>query len=455
MNKNSILKKYWGYDSFRGNQSEAIEALIHKENIVYIAKTWDGKSICYQIPAMLAHWLTIIVSPLKSLMKDQVESLEKLWIPATFLNSDLDQEEYSTRFWKLMNWDYKMLYVSPEKLSWQKFINYLKEIPGWISYFIIDEFDTVDEYGSSWFRPEYLELGDLRDELEESQDDPITIWIFTATATKKIELLVTEMMNIEENYELFRWLLIWDNLFFEVKKYENKDEKDNYLYTYLKEIDKRLGKNNGSWIIFCTTTKDVDNIYKLLKDKFDITRYHWKMTSKMKDSSFKKLMTWKSKLIVCTNAFGRWVDKKNIRYILHYWIPWNISSYLQEIWRWWRDWWKYNAITLFSNQDIIKRRFLAWRNKEQNEELNNLVNLLENTEQCRVEKLHRYFWLSYYEDCIQCDVCSTEHFIKIWKISEFTVKKAPRKKRKVTRTKKRKVVKRKMVKRRTIKRKKR
>jgi len=431
MEQNKILKKYWGYEDFRWNQSDAIKTLLNWKNIVYIAKTGDWKSICYQIPAIIKDWLTIIVSPLKSLMKDQVESLEKLWVKATFLNSDLTSEESKFRFSNLMNWEYKMLYVSPEKLSWETFIDYLKEVPWGIDYFIIDEFDTVDEYGSSWFRPEYLNLWNIKDELQESQSKKITVWIFTATATAKVEWVVAEMMNIENDYKIYRGLLIWKNLKYEIKKYDSKEEKDKYLYSYIKEIDKQLTIKNGTGIIFCTTTKDVDNLYKLLKDKFEITRFHGKMTAKMKESSFNKFMNGKVKLIVCTNAFWRWVDKKNIRYILHYWIPGNISSYLQEIWRWWRDWSEYNAITLYSGQDINRRKFLASWKREQLKDLKILLEFLEDDKICRTQRLHSYFWLDYkIWKCKQCDICENEHFIKIDenKLTNFKVKKIQRKK---------------------------
>lgn len=431
-----ILEKYWGYEHFRWNQLEAISALLKWKNIVYIAKTGDWKSICYQIPAIMWKGLTIIVSPLKSLMKDQVESLERLWVSAIFLNSDLEEDEYKERFKGLMNWEYKMLYVSPEKLSNENFIEYLKEVPNWIDYFIIDEFDTVDEYWSSWFRPEYLQLWSLKNQLEENQDRKIVTWIFTATATKKVEELVTEMMWIEDDYKLFRWLLIWENLKYEIHSYEKKEDKDKNLYWYIEQIDKNLKKDWGSGIIFCTTTKDVDNIYKLLKDKFKIARYHWQMNSKFKNSSFNKFMSWEVNLIVCTNAFWRGVDKKDIRYILHYWIPWNISSYLQEIWRGGRDWKDYSAITLYSWQDIWRRKFLSFWKSEQISELNNLLEFLENQDECRTKELHKYFGLESDNKCNQCDICRTDTLIELKSnLKDFKVKKIPRKKikrRKVT-----------------------
>lgn len=427
----SVLKKYWDYSSFRENQYEAISTLMNGENIVYIEKTGWGKSICYQIPAILWEWLTIIVSPLKSLMKDQVDWLLQKWISATYLNSDLDEKEYKERFRGLVNWEFKLLYVSPEKITWTSFLETLKNIPWWIDYFIVDEFDTVNEYWSTWFRPEYLELWKIKNQLQYSQDKKIVLWIFTATATPTVIELVTDMLHLEEkDYKLFKWKLIWDNMNLQIHKLSNKAEKDKLLYWYIQHIQKKLKQEKWSCIIFCSTTKNVDNIYKLLKDKWiNIARYHAQMTTLLKNSAFKKFLSWEVNTIVCTNAFWRWVDKKDTRYILHYWIPSNISSYLQEVWRWGRDWKLYNAITLYSGEDITLRQFLHNWNSDQLEELNILINFLQKNS-CRLSWFEEYFDYPRRGFCTQCDNCKSPNLVEINedKLEEFKVKKVPRKK---------------------------
>jgi len=409
---NKALKKYWWYDNFRWNQEQAILELIKNKNIAYIEKTWGWKSIVYQIPALLKKGLTIVVSPLKSLMKDQVENLINKWIPATYLNSDLDDSEKKSRFIDLMNWNYKLLYVSPERLSFDKFIDYLIQVPWWISYFIIDEFDTVSEYWETWFRPEFLQLWEVKRKLEEWTWKRIPVWIFTATATKKTIDTVIEMMWVENNIKFFRWKLVWDNLHIIIKKYVNTADKDKHFYAYISAIQKQLKGKKWTAIIFCSTTKDVDNIYKILQSlKYKVAKYHWKMTTKMRESTYNKFIKDKVDFVVCTNAFWRWIDKANIRYILHYWTPWNISAYMQEIWRGWRDWKDYDAILLYCNQDVNKRRFiLRWNDNsyELIDEYEKFLGYLEDELTCRIYNLYKYFWYDtddIQEECWNCDNC--------------------------------------------------
>ena len=415
-----ILKKYWGYDEFRWNQEKAILDLALNRNIAYIEKTWGWKSIVYQIPALLKKGLTIVVSPLKSLMKDQVENLEKKWIPATYLNSDLNEQEKKERFINLMNWNYKLLYVSPERLALDKFIDYLIQVPWGIKYIIIDEFDTVSEYGATGFRPEFLQLWEVKRKLEEWTWKNIPVWIFTATAPKKTIDMVIDMMWIENDMKFYKGKLVWDNLSVEIHKYLSTNEKDIHFYSYLETIKKELNKDKSVGIIFCSTTKDVDNIYKILNTKwYKIAKYHWKMTVKMKESTYNKFIKNKIDFVVCTNAFGRWIDKANIRYILHYWTPWNISAYMQEIGRGGRDWKDYKAILLYCNQDINKRKFILRMNdnsQELLEEYDKFIKFLENETICRIQLLHKYFWFTKKEipwQCWKCDNCDINSTIQL------------------------------------------
>lgn len=423
--KETILKKHWWYDSFRWKQSEAIEELLNWNDVIYVAATWDWKSICFQIPAILKEWTTIVISPLKSLMKNQVDNLTEKWISATYINSDLTFEESKDRYLKLLNWEYHLLYISPEKFSSDSFKDSLSKIEGWINYFIVDEFDTIDEYGSSWFRPEYLELWKIKKELEEKIWKRIPVWVFTATATPKMQEKVIEILDMN-NSKRFIWNLIWEHIKIDIRKYKTKDEKDSELYELLKKIKK---ENNWIAIIFCSTIKDVDWLYQQLNSlKFKVWKYNWKMSTVRKESNYKKFINNEIDFIVCTNAFWRWIDKSDIRNVIHYWIPWNISSYLQEIWRAGRDRKNSNAILFYSWKDIVTRKFILGYNTEAKNEFNELIELFENWN-CILSNIKEKFWHSYdlKEKCNQCFICNPEfHFELNWN-NDFSVKKIKRK----------------------------
>jgi len=432
-----ILEKYWGYSSFRENQEEAINTLVKNKDLIYIAKTGDWKSICFQIPAILKEWTSLVISPLKALMKDQVKNLESKGINATYLNSDLTFDESKERFKKLMNWEYDLLYVSPEKLSSKDFQNHLTNIKWGINYFIIDEFDSIDEYWNSWFRPEYLELWEVRKYLEETLWQRIPVWIFTATATPKVREFTKEILDLD-NPKISIGDLIWEHLLVDINKYKDKAEKDSYLYWYLKKIETEFKKKKASCIIFCTTRKTVDNLEKQLKlHKFSVAKYHAWMATSRKESSAKKFMENKVDFIICTNAFWRGVDKSDIRYVIHYWVPQNITSYLQEIWRAWRDRLDSNVILLYSQSDINVRRFLC-RLPSQKEELQLMLDIFE-TEDCYIKRIKEYFdYDSNINKCSQCSNCLSEISISVKENENFKVVKVPRKKRKIKKTRRKK-----------------
>ena len=425
----NILKKYWWYNDFRWNQKNAILDLLLNKNIVYLEKTGWGKSIVYQIPAILKKWLTIVVSPLKSLMKDQVESLNKKWVSATFINSDLDREEKYQRIEELKKWKYHMLYLSPEMLFYSSLTDELLEIPNWINYFILDEFDTVIEYWASWFRPEFLELWNIKKKLSKKFKKEIPVWIFTATASQKVVEFVSEMMWIKNNYNFYKWKLVWDNLNIEIHNFENVDIKDYNFYWYLETIKKEVEKDKSMCVIFCTTIKDVDSIYDVLhKWKLKVAKYHGRLDKKKREKAYEKFINNKINFIVSTNAFWRGIDKWNIRYIFHYWTPWNISAYMQEIWRWWRDWKDYKAILLYTLQDINRRKFLINCNsnsEEQMEEYNKFLDFLDNQNTCRIQNLYEYFWYDENEisqKCNKCDNCNPSNTLKNKKSKLYKIK---------------------------------
>lgn len=357
----STLKEYWWYDSFRPNQEEATTSLVNWRNIVYVSRTWDWKSLVFQLAWVLQKNKTaIIVSPLKSLMVDQVNNLLKKNISATYINSDLEPSEKVKRIHNLRNWEYQFVYIAPERLVMDNFLEILDEVD--ISYFIIDEFDTISEYGSSWFREEFLALGDIYKRLQESHSSHIPVGLFTATATPSDLELVYELLDLnEDTTDRFQGELTSPNMTLRVFSEENLTNAKDRLWRQVNEWLSVLRDLWWAMIIFCTTTKDVDSVYDDLKlvYKDRVGKYHAWMAELRKNSSFKKFMEWKIDIMVCTCAFWRWVDKSDIRYIIHYWLPGNISAYLQEVGRWGRDGQRWFWSLIFWPTHVNTRRFMA------------------------------------------------------------------------------------------------
>lgn len=414
MDAKSVLKEYWWFDDFRWNQLAWVNILSSWNDLLYVAKTWDWKSLCYQVPALMKdYWVTIVVSPLKSLMQDQVKNLHKKWIKnTTFLNSSLDQDEYKKRFTNLMNWEYAILYVSPEKLESEQFQQHLWELE--INYFIVDEFDSINEYGWSWFRPSYMNLWRIRKQLEELTWKRIPVWAFTATATWKMRDEAVDNLKMNSDVEVILWDFIWSNITIDKKKFRSTDEKDNYLLETVKWIQKEFKKEDGWCIIFCTSIKDVKEIYDWLnKKKFSIAMYHWQMADSRRNSAFKKFTSWMVDFIVCTNAFWRWVDKSDIRHVIHYWVPWSVTAYVQEIWRAWRDWERAFAKILYTWKDLNTRRYMVKFKPDQNAEFQKFQNFLNEENECLIVKIREHFWdTKNTEVCWNCCNCRMNKLTK-------------------------------------------
>jgi len=354
-----------------------------------------------------------------------------------------------------MNGEYDLLYVAPERLASSSFIESLAKVRGWINYFIIDEFDCVDEYGSSGFRPEYLKVWEVRRSLENKLDKRIPVGVFTATASTKVREMIEEMFGMNEP-DVYIGDLIGSHIKIDINEFKDKDSKDRNLFGYIKTISKKLKKEGGSGIIFCSTRKNVDNLEKQLKaHKLNVCKYHAGMAVSRKSSSAKKFMNNKVDFIICTNAFWRGVDKPDIRYVLHYGIPNNISAYLQEIGRAGRDWDTAHAITLFSGADVNSRNFMA-RTSGQKEELQNLLQLFDK-DTCYIEALNEYFDRESTDNCNQCSQCDPSLIIEVDEDNTFKVKKIPRKATRKKTTKKktttRKTTKKKVVRKKPVKKK--
>ena len=333
---NDLLKQYFGYDEFRPGQKEIIQKVIDQENVLGIMPTGSGKSICYQLPALLLDGLTVVVSPLISLMKDQVDAANQLGIPATFINSSLDGYETARRFQEIDRQQYRLLYIAPERFIMPDFIQAMKR---WnVRMIAIDEAHCISQWGHD-FRPSYLQMANQLDQLP---NRPVIVAL-TATATVQVAADIKRLLKIPENNHI-QTGFERENLRFQVIKDQKKEQ---YLIEYLK-INK-----NQSGIIYASTRKEVDRLYHLLK-KFDFSvgRYHGGLNENERTEMQEAFLYDRLQLIVATNAFGMGINKSNVRFVIHYQIPGSLEAYYQEAGRAGRDGLSSEAILLFSPQDI-------------------------------------------------------------------------------------------------------
>lgn len=338
---NDLLKQYFGYDEFRPGQKEIIQKVIDQENVLGIMPTGSGKSICYQLPALLLDGLTVVVSPLISLMKDQVDAANQLGIPATFINSSLDGYETARRFQEIDRQQYRLLYIAPERFIMPDFIQAMKR---WnVRMIAIDEAHCISQWGHD-FRPSYLQMANQLDQLP---NRPVIVAL-TATATVQVAADIKRLLKIPENNHI-QTGFERENLRFQVIKDQKKEQ---YLIEYLK-INK-----NQSGIIYASTRKEVDRLYHLLK-KFDFSvgRYHGGLNENERTEMQEAFLYDRLQLIVATNAFGMGINKSNVRFVIHYQIPGSLEAYYQEAGRAGRDGFSSEAILLFSPQDIQVQKF--------------------------------------------------------------------------------------------------
>lgn len=418
INPLDVLKKYWWYDSFREWQERVIQSILDWNDTIFLKKTWGWKSICFNIPAIILWWTTIIISPLKELQKDQVAKLEKLWISVTYLNSSLDTNESKERYENLMNWEYRMLFISPEKFNSENFLKDLAKID--IKWVVVDECDMMIEEDWS-FRSDFLEIWNnvtklwifiAKERWEEYHRVPRHA--FTATSNKEQTRQLAEMLRMwdEHDYKLFVWEIVWDNLNIENHYFNSTKEKDDSFLKTFRRINRELKKTWERCVIFCTSRKDVDEIEKWLNwyQAFNVVWIHaWKSDSK-RNSAMKKFSNRKVNTIIWTSVLSRWIDFSDIRYILHYWLPWSFSSYIQEIGRWWRDWEDFYSLLFASWADARTRNFLCWFNQDKKNEFQKFRNFIESKDWCCIEKINEYFW-RYLDNwkCWKCYLCKDKY----------------------------------------------
>ena len=378
--KLSVLKDYFGHDSFRDGQEQIVDALLDGRDALCIMPTGAGKSMCYQIPALLFDGVTIVVSPLISLMKDQVGSLVQSGVPAAYINSSLSYPQFLRVLSNVEHGKYKIIYVAPERLLTDGFLDTCKKIK--ISMVAVDEAHCVSQWGQD-FRPSYLKIISF---VESLANRPI-VGAFTATATNDVKEDIKKILRLENPFEITTGF-DRPNLFFGVIKSSSKDEK-------LIDLIRERGDRSG--IVYCATRKNVESVCELLCDNgFSAARYHAGLDEYERRKNQEDFVFDRKNIMVATNAFGMGIDKSNVTYVIHYNMPKNIESYYQEAGRAGRDGGEADCILLYSPKDVRLNRFMI-ENSEGNDELT-----IEENEQIRERDFERLKHMTFYSTTNDC-----------------------------------------------------
>ena len=336
------LKAVFGYDSFRQGQESVINAVLDGRDILAVMPTGAGKSLCYQVPAMLLSGITLVISPLISLMQDQVKALNEAGVDAAFINSSLSEKEMHDTFKNASKGQYKIIYVAPERLMSEGFVRLAKGVE--ISMITVDEAHCISQWGQD-FRPSYMDIAEFVNILDKR---PI-ISAFTATATQNVREDIICSLGLTNPYFLVTGF-DRENLFFQVDKPKSKDR---FILDYL---DRHKGE---SGIIYCATRKNVDSLYTLLKKRnISVAKYHAGISIEERKQMQDDFVFDYTSIVIATNAFGMGIDKSNVRFVIHYNMPSSMENYYQEAGRAGRDGLNSECILLFSPQDIIINRFL-------------------------------------------------------------------------------------------------
>lgn len=378
--KLSVLKDYFGHDSFRDGQEQIVDALLDGRDALCIMPTGAGKSMCYQIPALLFDGMTIVVSPLISLMKDQVGSLVQSGVPAAYINSSLSYPQFLRVLSNVEHGKYKIIYVAPERLLTDGFLDTCKKIK--ISMVAVDEAHCVSQWGQD-FRPSYLKIISF---VESLANRPI-VGAFTATTTNDVKEDIKKILRLENPFEITTGF-DRPNLFFGVIKSSSKDEK-------LIDLIRERGDRSG--IVYCATRKNVESVCELLCDNgFSAARYHAGLDEYERRKNQEDFVFDRKNIMVATNAFGMGIDKSNVTYVIHYNMPKNIESYYQEAGRAGRDGGEADCILLYSPKDVRLNRFMI-ENSEGNDELT-----IEENEQIRERDFERLKYMTFYSTTNDC-----------------------------------------------------
>ena len=390
-----MLETYFGYTSFRPAQEAPIASLLRNEDVIGIMPTGAGKSICFQIPALCKAGLTIVFSPLISLMKDQVDGLLVQNIPAALINSTLTQSEFNKTMYEVRSGKIKLLYIAPERLSSNFFCNVLRALP--IAQVIVDEAHCISEWGHD-FRPSYRLIGEWLNSLPKR---PI-VGAFTATATKYVENDIKNLLGLDKA-NVYVTGFDRPNLSFSVIR---TPKRMDYVVHYVRQ------HVNENGIIYCATRKDVDRVYEnLTRAGIKAGHYHGGLNDEVRREMQNAYADDKLQVMVATNAFGMGIDKSNVRYVLHYQMPRNMESYYQEAGRAGRDGAPAECILLYSGQDVQVHKYLIEQSIEtperQNVELRKLQSMID---YCFCSNCLRKYMLNYFGESTvwtTCDNCSS------------------------------------------------
>lgn len=390
-----MLETYFGYISFRPAQEAPIASLLRNEDVIGIMPTGAGKSICFQIPALCKAGLTIVFSPLISLMKDQVDGLLVQNIPAALINSTLTQSEFNKTMYEVRSGKIKLLYIAPERLSSNFFCNVLRALP--IAQVIVDEAHCISEWGHD-FRPSYRLIGEWLNSLPKR---PI-VGAFTATATKYVENDIKKLLGLDKA-NVYVTGFDRPNLSFSVIR---TPKRMDYVVHYVRQ------HANENGIIYCATRKDVDRVYEnLTRAGIKAGHYHGGLNDEVRREMQNAYADDKLQVMVATNAFGMGIDKSNVRYVLHYQMPRNMESYYQEAGRAGRDGAPAECILLYSGQDVQVHKYLIEQSIEtperQNVELRKLQSMID---YCFCSNCLRKYMLNYFGESTvwtTCDNCSS------------------------------------------------
>ncbi|WP_346817312.1 DNA helicase RecQ [Bacillus paramobilis] len=392
-----LLASYFGYSSFRRGQDETIKNVLDGKDTVCIMPTGGGKSICYQIPALVFEGTTLVISPLISLMKDQVDTLVQNGISATYINSSISITEANQRIQLAKQGHYKLLYVAPERLDSMEFVDQLIDMK--IPMIAIDEAHCISQWGHD-FRPSYLHIHRILDYLPEK---PLVLAL-TATATPQVREDICNTLGINQENTIMT-TFERENLSFSVIKGQDRHA---YLADYIRQNQKESG------IIYAATRKVVDQLYEdLMKAGVSVSKYHAGMSDTDRNEQQELFLRDEVSVMVATSAFGMGIDKSNIRYVIHYQLPKNMESYYQEAGRAGRDGLDSACILLYSSQDVQVQRFLIDQSTGESRFSNELEKLQNMTDYCHTEQCLQSFILQYFgeepkEDCGRCGNCTDD-----------------------------------------------